>query len=108
MKIIDLLNKIANEEEVPKKIKYNNETFTIRKEKDDYTSQNHWFTDRFSLLDLNEEVEVINGDKKIEKLDTWFSLEKDCENDNIQYANHNFRTYYDKINEIIDKVNKGE
>ena len=38
MKIIDLLNKIANGEEVPKKIKYDNEIFKLRDEKDDYAS----------------------------------------------------------------------
>ena len=53
-------------------------------------------------------MKIIEEDKKIEKLNTWFSLEKNCENDNIQYANHNFKTYYDKINEIIDKLNEME
>lgn len=43
------------------------------------------------------------------KLSTWFSLEKDCENDNIQYANNNFKTMYEKINEICDYLkSKGE
>ena len=113
MKIIELLNKIANEEEVPKKIKYNNETFTIRKEKDDYANQNHWFTDRFCLLDLNEEVEIIEEDKKIEKL----KIEQDTPNSNFYIRNENgtkcgltkhSKIIADKINEIIDKVNKGE
>ena len=53
---------------------------------------------------------LVEEENKIpEKLSTWFSLEKDCENDNIQYANNNFKTIYEKINEICDYLkSKGE
>lgn len=59
---------------------------------------------------INFESKEIEEQKKIpEKLSTWFSLEKDCENDNIQYANNNFKTIYEKINEICDYLkSKGE
>ena len=112
MKVIDLLNKIANGEEAPKKIKYNNETFTIREEKDDYVSEKNLFTDRYSLLDLNEEVEIIEEDKKIKRIQS-------C-GDNLysEYigqwlVNKENYTEYDellmnKINEIIDKLNEME
>ncbi len=101
MKVIDLLNKIANGEEVPKKkIKYNNETFTIREEKDDYVSEYYWFTDRYSLLDLNNEVEIIEEDKKIEKMERHIP-QSESELYCIAYNG-----VVDKINQIIDHLNK--
>lgn len=111
MKVIELLTKIANGEEVPKKIRFNNiEWNRVYGEKNVYYI-NEYDSDFFIYLfrknldfTLNDEVEIIEEDKKIEKLNTWFSLEKDCENDNIQYANHNFKTHYNKINEIIDYI----
>lgn len=97
LRVIDLLNKIANGEEIPKKIKYNNETFTIREEKDDYANQNHWFTDRVCLLDLNKEVEIIEEDKKIEKI-----------TDEAFLSSLFGQMLGNKINEIIDKLNSME
>ena len=96
IKIIDLLNKIANNEEVPERIKYNDETFTIREEKDDYANQNYWFTDRFCLLDLNDEIEVIEDTpKKIEKID-FRTLNTQKEKN---------RAMKDTINKLIDEIN---
>ena len=81
MKIIDLLNKIANGEEVPKKIKIKNNvyewyrrcenTFNYRlsydgKLVDSYLSDD-WFIDSKDML--NDEVEILEEEKKIpEKL----------------------------------------
>ena len=47
-------------------------------------------------------------EKKIpEKLISWFSLEKDYVN--VEYANYNFKTMYEKINDICDYLkSKGE
>ena len=69
MKVIDLLNKIANGEEVPKKIKYINKFF-------DYDNADYFNTDIGYLFErctlcviLNDEVEIIEEEKKIpEKL----------------------------------------
>jgi len=109
MKIIDLLNKIANGEinediEIEYQNGYNFEYCNIRN-----------FFDRYIVdkENLNQEIKLVKSleeEKKIpEKLSTWFSLEKDCENDNIQYANNNFKTMYEKINEICDYLkSKGE
>ena len=74
MKVIELLNKIANGEEVPKKIKYKNSIFTIREDKDDYANDTDWFTDKYDFLELNDEVEVIEEDKKIKKLEQWLDV----------------------------------
>ena len=70
MKIIDLLNKIANGEEVPKKIKYNDDLYThvdnycyFCEETNEILSQNIYA--EFSRL--NDEIEIIKEYKPIEK-----------------------------------------
>jgi hypothetical protein len=68
MKVIDLFNKIANEEEVPKKIKYADYIYYLDNEwegvcykrEDDYGI----FEDFFVFENLNDEVEVIEDTPK--------------------------------------------
>lgn len=61
--------------------------------------------ERYVKVDLVSEQQ----NKIPEKLSTWFALEENCENDNIQYANNNFKTMYEKINEICGYLkSKGE
>ena len=69
MKIIDLLNKIANGEEVPK-FKYEGKVY-------EYNKDNEWFTELYNdekckgeiyFCELNDEIEIIN-DKKILQFD---------------------------------------
>ena len=63
MKVIDLLNKIANGEEVPKKIKL--EEFECSFEEDEYRD----FVNGLYLYDrLNDEIEIIEEDKPIAKI----------------------------------------
>ena len=59
--IIDLLNKIANGEEPPKKIYYLEETFTYdEKSKDYYDSENYGLFDSYVIPDiLNDEVIIL-------------------------------------------------
>lgn len=89
MKVIDLLNKIANGEEMPKKIYCFDREF--------YLKENTYFGDTFTLMhyiqeeDLNDEVEVIEEEKKIKKL--------------IISNLHNI-VIIKKTNEIIDKLNE--
>lgn len=104
MKIIDLLNRIANGEEVPKVIKKqwkyewqydeNREEYTYMQE----TGER--FDDDWLVINmLNEKVEIIEEDKKIEHVETfrngWNEIER--------YVN-----LENKINEIIDHINKGD
>jgi hypothetical protein len=94
MKVIDLLNKIANGEEVPKKIYCFDREF--------YWKENTYFGDTFIFMhyiqeeDLNEKVEIIEDtpkeDKKINR------VERKARNLTNQYIK-------DKLNEIIDKLN---
>lgn len=103
MKLIDLLNKIANDE-IPKKIKFDNRFYTFDEKKDNYyeneTCSINW--DYVSLHCLNEKVEIIEEEKKIpEKLGAINYIE-----DKATALIHR------KVDEIIDYLNylenKGE
>ena len=118
IKIIDLLHKIANHEEVPKKIKYKDNVYYLGKNIVDlhtYQTKGSNTTRKLSLiidneyLNLNDYVEIIEEPKKIEKIksngdefysdyiDTWISKNKTdayCE------------FLMNKINELIDVVNE--
>lgn len=117
MKIIDLLNKIANEEDVPKKIKYLTTTYTLRRNKNYYAedSDSNYSSGLYYQIigghRLNDEVEIIEEDKKIEEIDLsewaeityqedWEMLTKDF--------NRNCNLFVNKISEIINYINKEE
>lgn len=134
MKIIDLLNKIANGEEVPEKIKVNEIIFEYQgddylfKDKNNYNKE-HWlfsdgYTDKFQWLDifLTTEIEIIEEPKKIEtnlkKMlipSIQFNLGYINTNDKevvIKEMNKTIQDLYDRtlalntqINEIIDYIN---
>ena len=132
MKIIDLLNKIANGEEVPENIKYDGIVWTIDYAIGDYYAQTtkEWLCEKYTIKRsmrgfINDTVEIIEEDKKIEKLDVV--LLGQCDNwtrkynrkiskfdntkieinpyiiDNIRENTINFQN---KINELIDEINK--
>lgn len=98
MKIIDLLNKIANGEEVPKKIKWQGQIYEYSRN-DRFYYQNSWSMYRDFYTEgncLNDEVEIIEEPKTIEhclKSDRFLRNE-----DEIEYL----RT---KIDELIDEIN---
>ena len=75
IKIIDLLNKIANGEEVPKKIKWNDDTWCYSgKPGYNYLTD---YEDLFSATDgenLNDEVEILDVEDEFEdiELDTSY------------------------------------
>ena len=99
MKIIELLNKIANGEEVPKRIKTKNDIWTYDgidyRASDDggYMFEVHTSIDKD---DLNEEIEIIEEDKKIEKIMGIDTREtREC-----------IIKFQDKINEIIEVINE--
>jgi len=118
MKIIDLLNKIANGKEVPKKIKYQDEEYIINKIclEDNKTHIDYYlkgrelllFEDMISIitLTLNDEVEILEEEKKIpEKLGS-----NSYEDGEYAYPWTKSETVLkDKLNEIIDYLkSKGE
>lgn len=104
MRVIDLLNKIANGEEVPKKIIYKNVTLEYDEKSEDYYPcyDRGLFEYLFKCCAnfLNDEVEIIEESKKVE-------IPKHIPNEVIQDLN---RTIYPgdvkciahKVNEIIN------
>lgn len=81
MKIIDILNKINNEEEVPEKIKFDNTVFELEENKKEYSFQHEngdcetllyrVMTTHFIDILLEAEVEVIEENKEIEEKLNW-------------------------------------
>lgn len=118
MKVINLFNRIANEEEVPKKIQVYNDIFVLDEENKLYEHENTR-TNLFSIYNgniLNYEVEVIEENKKIEKLETYKEIDDEEHYANILKVSKNgeyeideaLSVVVDKINEIIDKINSME
>ena len=71
MKVIDLLNKIANDEEVPEKIKINNVIYEYRgymycTENANYQDIGNYLFGKWNFNILNEEVEILDEPKEIE------------------------------------------
>ena len=103
MKIIDLLNKIANDEKLPEIIKVKGGTYYLCKGDQSgccYFSEKQGFGGVKLVFDtsaMNEEVEILEEEKKIPEKLTNLAL------------THNNRILVDKINEIIDYLkSKGE
>ena len=78
IKIIDLLNKIANNEEVPKKIKWGD--YELEWEELGYhdykflDTGSHLLFQGFATSVLNDEVAIIEEDKTIEKCKNYHIL----------------------------------
>ncbi len=114
MKIIDLLNQIANGEEVPEKIKFKAQIYKFVKAENRYYEEDnidqsdgislghHWALDGV----LNDEVEIIKEDKKIEKMDRELNCDDDTIRGLVASVNEIYKEIVDKINEIIDKLNE--
>ena len=119
MKVIDLLNKIANGEEVPifkyegHRCKYSEATEMF----DDLDNDERCKSEIY-FSELNDEVEILEEEKKIPEKLGYFDLTKDKnekdENGNdleLHYTGvaDTFDDVYEKINEIIDYLkSKGE
>ena len=108
--IYELLG-LVKDGKAPQKIKYEYSIYELTSERNDYYCKNEmrWFTNEINSLGvLNEDVEIIEETKKIEKIksngdefysdyiDTWISKNKTdayCE------------FLMNKINELIDEIN---
>ena len=118
--IYELLGLIKDGKE-PKKIKYRQNIFEFIHGLDDYKPDdikkyhgNYLFHYLFEeeVNFLNDEVEIIKEDKKIEKL-PYYSLEKiqKSKNKDEYYENRlkllekRINDYHNKINELIDEIN---
>lgn len=112
MKIIELLNKIANGE-APTIIKFQNYIWTLNKQFKDYTDDERYLfcdymPDVVSIEEfLNYEVEIIEEDKKIEKLEYELCDEDgDFTINGFAFDNEQKLQIIDKINEIIEELNR--
>ena len=107
MKVIDLLVKIANGEEVPKKIIYKDRVREFDYEDKDYTYISD--TDYYLFHDILVEG---TGDKMVTGLNDEIEIIEDTPKkiEHIHLANipeeRRWFTFRDKINEIIDKINE--
>lgn len=124
IRVIDLLNKIANGEEVPRKIEYDSIIYT--RGWSDYMGDepiteyyNHdiygsWFNG--TELTLDKEVEIIEEDKEIELIpiedfNISYNLEFiDYKNIEVlkNYLNKDFQTIFDTLDLLISNQKKLE
>ena len=114
MKVIDLLVRIANGEEVPNKVKYYDIIYR-------FDCSNKWsktyVRDEIGLKlylfevcdDLNDEVEIIE-DKGIEKLGIDFNTKMPNEEhkENCAFMMTCIQMLGMKVDEIIDRINRGK
>ena len=119
IEIMDLLHKIYNLDDMPRKIIFDNCVWRYCSEFQDYQSERGYlFGDYVSHINeivkfLNAEVEIIEEDKPIiEKLDTTsentlFTME--CFTGIPEKAQDwNFNVLKDKLNEVIEFLNRKE
>lgn len=111
IKIIDLLNKIAKGEEVPKKIKYDTieyffRNYDYKETLGKYIDEQSSFIEKIDFYKLNDEVEIIEEDEEIERI-KWDDKSK------YEYAKktdemlmHRTEQLKKSLNELIDVVNK--
>lgn len=101
IKIIDLLNMRARNEEMPKKIKHQYYDYSWNDFAEDYQKGDGemLFGNMKLVYHLNDEVEIIEEDKKIEK----FNVSKKRTD---FYCTPIEMEIMCKINEVIDAVNK--
>lgn len=120
IKMIDLLIKIANGEELPKKIKYEDEIFTLneiilensKKYIDYYSPGGSWllFADIINVhLHLNDEVEILDEEDKDIPLIPDDELNELDKRDFIpldKAIDYNFKVLKEKINQVVEELNK--
>ena len=116
MKVIDILDRIAKGEEIPL-IKYRDEILHWNKEKDRFEDKDGMNTlYEMDFSELNDEVEIIEEDKKIRKIKVNYSpdIEEKIFYEDGDKPRHcvlgdaGTELLINKINEIIDKLNEME
>lgn len=109
IKVIDLF-KLMLERKAPKKIRVLgiDMTFIETAEWGDYKDDNCFILSEFRLIDfLNEDVEIIEESKKIEKIDEILMIDDLIPpyGENEYKAWKNIIIQQNKINELIDEIN---
>lgn len=113
IKVIDLLNKIANGEKVPKKIKFRHSIWEYCKNgsTQDYINDYDKCLMEFLAINkdgLNQDVEIIEEQKKIEKIDEILIIDDLIPpyGENEYKVWENIIIQQNKINELVDEINK--
>lgn len=105
MKVIDIMQKVANKEIF--KFRIDDVNYYVDKSnyicEEDGTRVEWYIDDEW----LNMNAEIIEEDKKIRKITIRASIVGSVEN-KIENLDINQMAIEDKINEIIDKINEGE
>lgn len=105
IKIIELLNKIANGEELPKEIKYNDIIYKKADIGEDYynfATNVRFFKDVFDASGVNLEIEILDEEDKD------ISLIPDDELYIIANSrqDYNFKVLKEKINQVVKELNR--
>lgn len=120
MKVIELLNKIANGEELPKKIKYR--TFKLSRTESYnikwlYVDEYGMYFPEHYYADLNDEVEILEEPKGIPEKLSYYSMEKiqkaknkdEWQEERISLLEKRVEDLHIKMNELLDYLeSKGE
>lgn len=114
IKIIDLLNKIANGEEVPKKIKYEYTEYELS-----LSSKNYYRTDRSEDLlsivsgdELNDIVEILDEEDEFEDIESfgvhysWDYIDYKNIEELKKYINKDFQNIFDTLDKLIKNQKK--
>lgn len=109
IKLIELLNKIANGEDLPKRIKIQEFVFELSKDYEHYyynadVEITHLINHNFS--NLNTEIEILEDNtEEIEELSTYRTF---AEYDELakKCINMNAEQFFYKINELVKAVNE--
>ena len=126
MKVIDLLNKIANGEEVPKRIKISDNYYHFDIDDSDYYND---IDNKATLIEniylhnayvwLNKEVEILDEEDKDIPLipdDELYEISNSCTKDIYGFSksgcdrdtalNYNFKVLKEKINQVVEEFNE--
>ena len=87
IRVIDLLNKIANGEEVPRKIHYQNDDFTLTDTFKNYVNEYNDLLEIVSGTELNDEVEILDEEDEFEDIEDIISIETPIDYDIIMTLN---------------------
>ena len=107
IKIIDLLNKIANNEEVPKKIMFDAWLYIYdEEEKTYYDEEDRTLWQSYNFKILTDEVETIEEPEE-DKIQKIYHCETSLTQNEVEiFITENLNQMVDKINELIDAVNE--
>ena len=110
IKIIELYNKVANNKDLPEQIRWEGMIWTLDVGRDYISETGRTLGSDVRLDELNDEVEILDTPKKIEKINHIVRI-----NDlippvdaNEEFIWRELINHHNKLNEVIDKINEME